>query len=232
MARRAKDAVPRATAKVIPDTHDDKQFPAGIASTVRAMYTLWDIVANDGQIQQTPEQFCLTRGVAKKDGVALTFAELYGAVQDLYPNRERIDHTDIDDLSRVIYRIGAGGKERNLDFVDIRALAQFCGLPSGLWLAFTQCVSDERRAGEDRIAARETALAFVRAIRRVLDATEDYIKERPAGQPLFQKIYDQSGEKHLADMDVLKMWSDAFNAPDALGQYAPYSERKLGPSGA
>ncbi len=189
----------RTTTKDIPDRHEDKKFPTGISSTILGLQYFWNEIAHGGESGLTPEQFCEKTG----------FAEVYGAVQALYTTRMPVDSKNSESLGRVIHRLI--NQTRNIDFVDLRSLAQFVGLPTGLFLLFTQCVSDERRSGPDSIAARETALALMERIGRVVEVTTRYIRERPPNQPIFQRIYDDLGQQYMADIAVLKLWADAFN---------------------
>jgi hypothetical protein len=196
--RTSKKRAHRTTTKDLPDRDDHKQFPVGISSAVLALQYYWHEIANGGPSGLTPEQFCNLTG----------FGNVYGAVQDLYRKRTRVDHENCDSLGKVIHRLV--NQTRNIAFVDLRAFAQFVGLPTGLFLLYTQCDSDERRCGDDRAAARKTALELLQGIRRVIEATEEYIEKRPLDQPLFRRIYDDAGEEHLADVGVLKLWADAF----------------------
>lgn len=217
----------RTTPRDIPDRHQDKIFPTGISSTVCGLYHYWDEIANGGKPGLTPEKFCDSRGLAEVDGVRQTFAEVYGAVQALYPKRTQINHRSSDNLGAKIGDLVR--QDVNVDFVDLRAFAQFLALPTGALLLFTQCVSDERRAGGDREAARKTARSFLRAIRRVVDATENYINSRRDDEPLFIKVYDDAGQEYLADIGVLKMWADVFRGNDPSESYSPFSTQVSDP---
>jgi hypothetical protein len=184
----------RTTTKEISDGDERKYFPNGIASTILGLQYYWDEIANGGEPGLTPEQFC-------EDA---KFSQTYLAVQNTYKRRK-----PVTDIAKAIHRLA--NQKINIDFTDMRAFAQYVGLPTGLFLLFSQCVSEESRAGSDRESAKQTALDLIRRIRRVVDCAEEYIRNRPDDRPLFRRDYDSSGHQYLADVGVLKSWSDAFN---------------------
>jgi hypothetical protein len=194
-ATRRRRPGPRAVAKEIADHAPEKYFPNGIAATMLAIQYNWhSVVAENGERDLSAPRFCKeTR-----------FAETYMAVQALYPSRERITNVTTVVRDNV-------NQDRNIDFTDMRAFAELLGIPTGLFLLFTQFVSNERHAGENRRAARQEAIDLIEGVRRAIDAAEQYIKTRPIDRPLF--IDDGACKEYLADMEVMKLWVDAFNPP-------------------
>lgn len=188
---------PRAIVTEVADRDAEKYFPNGIAATMLAIQRNWDAVANGGPRDLSARKFCDEAG----------FAAVYKAVQALYPRRKQIDNVRKIAVSR---STNQGKKDsRNIDFADMRAFADFVGgFPTGLFLLFTQFVSNERHAGEDRQAAHKEAVDLIEGVRRVVDAAEQYIKNRPVDRPLF--IDDGARREYMADMEAMKVWVDAF----------------------
>lgn len=191
----------RTTTKTKSDDDETKRFPNGISATVLAIQHYWKSLTIGGPDRMTPGQFCDSG-----------FRDVYRNVIDKYRGIRKRPHPDEGDgLAKAIHKLTNGTTD--LEFFHLRSFAEFVGLPTGIFLLFTQMVSDERRALDDRTPAtqmKEELLCLIRATKAVMVDAENYITEHPDLERIFTHVYDTDGQKYMAKADVLKVWSDAF----------------------
>ncbi len=199
---------PRTTTKVRPDGDDEKIFPTGISATVLAIQNYWLSLTNGADEFLKPEDFC----------AGGNFIEVYSKVANHYAGIIKKPKKP-GGIARMIHRI-SNGKE-GVQFFHLRAFAEFVGLPTGLFLLFTQMASDERRALEDNLKGdhrdpREEALTFIRRVKKTIEAVEHHVEHNVKTGELIS-IHTYPGpsnptEAHMAKARMLKVWSDAYNA--------------------
>jgi len=195
----ARKAGPRTTTKVRPDGDLKKRFPNGISSTILAVQYYWHELKNNGQAGLTPEKFCDEAG----------FRKVYQDIVDLYPGiRKKANPAEGDGLARMIHRLANGTQD--IEFFQLRAFAQYVGLPTGLFLLFTQMVSDERRSIEQHRDPHEASLKLLGQVRKAIEAAETCIENNRNELRIFTHAYDEVGAKQMAKARTLKVWSDAF----------------------
>lgn len=182
----------------VPDGTEGKRFPNGISATVRAIYTSWHAVANGepaGAEFLTPLEFC----------DRTNFAAVYGEVLAHYPGISKRAttslHSMLDDLD--------AGNRTNIAFHHLRTLAQFVGLDTGLFLLFTQFVSNERKDIDERgIDPNAQTLEMIRSLRSFFSRLEEEVVARGGDGPIFTKSIPSGG--HIVDIEALKLWSDLY----------------------
>ncbi|AMY00670.1 hypothetical protein AB0V79_27360 [Mesorhizobium ciceri] len=186
-----------------PDGAADKRFPNGISSTVRAIYVNWNALHTGQQVGDEildPESFC-----EKTD-----FVEVFEKVASHYPGIRKRPSTK-ETIATMLDDIDAGGRI-NLSFYQLRAIAQFVGLDTGLFLLFTQFVSNERRTlDEHGRDPRAQALEMIRKIKGLFDHLDEVISNKGANLPIFTSNIRPN--EHIVDISMLKLWCDAYNQP-------------------
>jgi len=192
---------PRATTKNRPDGHAEKRFPTGISSTILAIQNYWPSLTMDKPEHLTPEQFC-------EQG---KFIDAYERVIKLYPGIKK-KAAARGGVTRMIHRLCNG--KQDIEFYQMRAFAEYVGLPTGIFLLFSHFVSEEHHAIQDGVSSRDRLLTFVRRLKRVIETAESQIQTSVDTEHVFNHIYDEpSGpmDKHMAKALALKAWSDAYN---------------------
>lgn len=201
MVRRRK--LSRTTTKTKSDDDESKRFPNGISATILAVQHYWTSLTKGGPDRLTPEQFC-----------EAGFRDAYKSVIQKYRGIvKRPDPDQGSGLAKAIHNLANGKTE--LEFYHLRSFAEFIGLPTGVFLLFTQMVSDERRlleSGATSDNTKEDLLNLIRSTKAVMIAAEKYITDHPESQRIFTHVYDDAGHQHMAKADVLKAWRDAFVA--------------------
>jgi hypothetical protein len=194
--------------RIMPKYKDDKKdkfFPNGIAATVRGMQQYWPNVNDSTKpVKLTADEFLSMTNFIDKYTEA---TEPYSAIAKRSRTRESIKGMILD----------VGRPQGNISFYQLRAFATFVGLPTGLFLLFTQLVSEERRDRRERKDPRVEAMKLIRGVRAFADAAEDYVRSRKE-EDIFSYSYDSSDDtSYLADMHALKQFSDAYS----LGREQP-----------
>jgi hypothetical protein len=207
VARKARKASrkPRATVKLYPDHNKNKRAPNGIRSVLLAIQNYW-LALQTGKPEDehlTPAEFCAETG----------FEKVFRATFARYPKMSG----DVEDLPRLLQSLTSG--RHNHEFVHLLAFAEFVGIPLSLFLMFSHLVSDELRSIDDGSDFRPVALAFLRKIKFVIEATERQVMDTPPNGRLFVHVYDEFDEPGrqplMARASALKFWSTIYNSDEA-----------------
>lgn len=176
----------------IPDATKKKKFSSGVQATIRSVRKFWLAKPEDGP-ERTVKSF-----VAE-------FGKTFERVAQAYPG---VHENSKDGIEGVVERLEL--QHRDIDFRDMRALAEFVDLPTGLFLLFTQCVADAKR-GE---TPTEVA-AFVRKSGEALEALARFVEHSEMGaNSLFEFLPERTGGmEYKAHIDGLMVMSRAF-APE------------------
>lgn len=194
---------PRSTTKVKSDKNEDKKFPNGISATILSIQYYWENITNGAPEGITPNQFC-----------DLGFRETYRSIIETYRGiGKRADPDKTDQLPKSIHFLCNGTQD--LHFYQLRAFAEYLGIPTGLFLLFTQMVSDERRileSGRTLADAQQHAIEFIRKLKVVFESAENQIDNAGRDERIFTHVYDNEGIEHMAKARTLKIWTDSYQA--------------------
>ena len=112
--------------------------------------------------------------------------------------------------------------ENELPYYQLRALAEYIDIPTGLLVLFTQCVSIEREEYEKAQGKkapsdpppdlRAVCLALLDDVERVVKTAKAHIAASEVRDEIFMKWYDEDENSYLPNMEMLKVWRDAYNA--------------------
>jgi hypothetical protein len=171
---------PRTTPKHREDRDEEKCFPNGISATVRAIQQYWPHIIDP----TVSENLGVDEFLSKSDFIAV-----YESVIDIYQGIEQ-KAKEYSSINGMIGDIGRPEKGKKLSFYELRALAAFVDLPTGLFLLFTQLISDERREKDEGGDPRGRAQKLINGIRAFVNAAQKHIDSIEEGDQLFTYIYD------------------------------------------
>ena len=146
-----------------PDFHAGKKFPNGIKATIKSIRKSWPREVSE-RAPRTPEAF----------GALLL--ETYNGISARYGT----DPSDPTKLARIIERLEGSGDsdDTDINFAKLRAYSDFIGIPTGLFLIYTQLVSLERHG-----KSRSELANRLSKIRSALEVLEQYVAD-PANEGL------------------------------------------------
>ena len=181
------------------DGTKEKKFPNGVSVTVKAMVQSWIPLSNGDPTSRLSRREFIEQS---------NFVEVYDRIAAKYGGVRRKPKTKGSTAS-MLNDLTFG--RHDLPYYKLRALAQFVGLPTGMFVLFTQCVSAERDARESGRNAQAVCLEIISGMQRIADAMKRHIEGTNNGDPIFLHQYDQTTESILPSMELLKRWSDLYN---------------------
>jgi hypothetical protein len=191
----------RGGTKVKPDGHFEKKNPTGIEATIRAITQYW--FSNTGEAQEIRE--FLTHNDSEFEKIATSVLARYSGVGN-----------EVREFTSYITNMETG--QKHLKFFELLIFAELLKIPTGLFLFFTQMVSDEHRFSVDDTKKTQITSELLLKIRRALNALNALEKHLltcdPAKQSCDFLLRDPTGTKYLANIDVLKAMTEAYNLTD------------------
>ena len=181
------------------DGHREKAFPTGIQVTAHALWQIWPHITG-----QVDERRSTIRDFAENEQFSLVVENL----KDRYPGFASAPYKD---AYKTPMKLGTFGKNMPT-YYDLRIMADYVGLPVGLFIFFTHLVSEEREAnkeGKDQKMALKNLIdcidRFSTKAKKMIDEFDFESGQAPAETHLFSVDYPEliDGETWLAKMDTL-----------------------------
>jgi hypothetical protein len=184
-----------------PDGATDKKYPDSICHTTLAIQQFWKRVLEPGDNSRlTHREFC----------DETNFVEVYKGVINRYKGDKTVPGNK-ETIAAMVNDIAVG--RHQLPYYRIRALAEFVGIPSGVFLLFTHAVGDQRHAEQDGEDPHGACLRLIEGVLRVGEVAKEFIEaDKKRGGTLFMHQYD--AKTYLPNVEALKMWADAFKKPE------------------
>jgi hypothetical protein len=179
------------------DYQADKSFPDGIAQTVLAIQLMWHHLNEGGQAGLTHDQFYELTDF--KDFYADVLHRYKGVTK--FPTKPDTIASMVNDMANCRHDLG---------YYRLRTLADFIGLPTGLFLLFTQFVSRETQATEEEADPKARAQELLDDLKAVVSVIERQVMAAEEGQPVFRMLPPDGDERPLVNTRHLKEWVDAI----------------------
>jgi hypothetical protein len=182
--------------------HPKKKFSDGVRSTLKSIAKYWPASAE--QLEGKSIEL-LTRKRSVDDFVA-DFEETFRRIQDHYGGVSKDAN-----LKKKITVIHAGDTE--LPFYEARAYADYLGVPTGLMLLFTNCMSDITQEHEPA-----AVINLLKSSQAAIDALVSYLENAAKdGGDVHSAMYetiavDKDGLEYIADLRGLAAMVAAFRS--------------------
>lgn len=172
----------------IEDANPEKRHPNSIRATIRSIRKYWHSTS-------------MERGLTLSQFVK-HFKPMYQAMEELYPG---IDAHQGEGLVGVLDRIERN--RRNIDFRDLRAISQHVGVPTGVFLMFTQAVGDSTSKRD-----KSDIVRLLRASQASLGALAEHVENsNDEGCGLHLELTRGELFEYRAELSGLKKASEAFS---------------------
>lgn len=199
MHARASRRSKRVQAKPYEDGHRKKRYPLGLAETIAAISQYWNAARRQNGANQVAVEAVSEKEAVKEFARDPRLLAIYAALRETYPGAAEWTVNEDSGLYALVHALAKG--EKPIDFLRLRLFADYVGLPTGLLLIFSQCVSDERRE-------RNPADVIHRSI-RALRYLESRLDNSEVQKQSLRVEYGDGNS--LPDIAILKELSEIYN---------------------